>query len=141
MRRDGKLQRVPAAFEVREIPFADKPRTAMTVPWGDLATAYRSTGIPDITVFMAAKPAMIRAAKLSRFTGPLMGLPPVQRFLKARIEQRVKGPDAGERSRGKAEFWGRVTDGERSAEMTMTVPEGYSFTAEAALECVRRTES
>ena len=67
-----------------------------------------------------------------------MGLGPVQAFLKARIERRVQGPDAGERARGKAEFWGRVTDGAKSVEMTMTVPEGYSFTADAALECVRR---
>jgi short subunit dehydrogenase-like uncharacterized protein len=141
VRRDGKLVRVPAAFEVREIAFADKPRTAMSVPWGDLATAWRSTGIPDITVFMAAKPSVIRAAKVSRLTGPLIGLPPVQRFLQRRIERRVKGPDAGERARGRAEFWGRVTDGAESREMRMTIPEGYTFTAQAALECVRRVRA
>ena len=141
VRRDGKLQKVPAAHEVREVPFSDKPRTCMSVPWGDLATAFRSTNIPDITVFMSAKPSVIRAARLSRLTGPLLGLSPVQRFLKARIERSVKGPDAGERARGKAEFWGRVTDGEKSAEMTMTVPEGYSLTAEAAVECARRVMS
>lgn len=138
VRRGGKLTKVPAAFEVRTIPFHDKPRTAMSVPWGDLATAWRSTGIPDITVFMSAKPSVIRAARLSRLTGPLLGLPAVQRFLKRRIERQVKGPDAAERARGKAEFWGRATDGARTVEMTMTVPEGYSFTAEAAMECVRR---
>jgi len=138
VRRDGRLTKVPAAFEVRTVPFHDKPRTAMTVPWGDLATAFRSTGIPNITVFMSAKPSVIRAARMSRLTGPLLGLPFVQRFLKRRIEQRVKGPDAGERARGKAEFWGRATDGGKSVELTMTVPEGYSLTAEAALECARR---
>jgi len=42
----GKLVRVPPAHEVREIPFADKRRTAMSVPWGDVATAWRSTGSP-----------------------------------------------------------------------------------------------
>jgi short subunit dehydrogenase-like uncharacterized protein len=108
------------------------------VPRGDLATAYRSTGIPDITVFMAAKPSVVRAARLTRLTGPLLGLPAVQRFLARRIERRVQGPDASERARGKAEFWGRATDGEKAVEMTMTVPEGYSLTAEAALECARR---
>jgi short subunit dehydrogenase-like uncharacterized protein len=138
VRRGGKLVRVPPAFEVREISFADKRRTAMSIPWGDLATAWRSTRIPDITVFVAAKPSAIRAARLTRFTAPLLGLPPVQYFLKSRIERNVQGPGPEERARGGAQFWGRVRDGSRSVEMTMSVPEGYTLTATAALECVKR---
>ncbi len=155
VRRGGKLVKVPAAFEVRTVPFADRPRTAMSIPWGDVATAFRSTGIPDITVFMAARPALIRSAKLSRFTGALLGLAPVQAFLKNRIERSARGPNAEERARGSVQLWGRVSidappSGLRpspakpappcahSVEMTMTVPEGYTFTAEAALECARR---
>src|SRR5581483_1447538 len=138
VRRGGKLVRVPPAHEVREIPFADKPRMAMSIPWGDLATAFRSTRIPDITVFMAARASVIRAARLTRFTSPLLALAPVQSFLKSRVEKSVRGPDREERARGGAQFWGRVSDGSRSVEMTMTVPEGYTLTADAALECARR---
>jgi short subunit dehydrogenase-like uncharacterized protein len=138
IRRGGKLVRVPPAFEVREIPFADKRRTAMSIPWGDLATAWRSTQIPDITVFVAARASAIRAARLTRFTGPLLALPPVQLFLKSRIERSVRGPGPEERARGAAQFWGSVSDGSRAVEMTMSVPEGYTLTASAALECVKR---
>jgi short subunit dehydrogenase-like uncharacterized protein len=138
VRRGGKLVRVPPAFDVREISFADKRRTAMTIPWGDLATAWRSTQIPDITVYVAARASAIRAARLTRFTAPLLGLPPVQLFLKSRIERSVRGPGPEERARGAAQFWGCVSDGSRSVEMTMTVPEGYTLTASAALECVKR---
>lgn len=138
VRRGGKLVRVPQAHEVRQIPFADKPRTAMSIPWGDLATAWRSTQIPDITVFMAAKASVIRAARLTRFTAPLLALAPVQDFLKSRVERTVRGPDRDERARGGAQFWGRASDGGRSVEMTMTVPEGYTLTAASALECARR---
>jgi len=139
IRRGGKLVRVPPAYEVREIPFADKRRLAMTIPWGDLATAFRSTRIPDISVFVAARPAAIRAARWTRWTGPLLGLPPIQRLLKARVERSVRGPDAAERAKGGGQFWGRASDAARSVEMTMTVPEGYTLTAHAALECARRT--
>src|SRR3954465_1094021 len=45
VRRGGKLVRVPPAHEVREIDFADKRRLAMSIPWGDVATAWRSTRI------------------------------------------------------------------------------------------------
>lgn len=138
VRRGGKLVRVRPAAEVREIPFADKRRLAMSIPWGDVASAYRSTQIPDITVFMAAKPRVIRAARLTRLTGPLLGLPFVQQFLKAGVERNVRGPDREERARGAVQLWGRASDGTRSSELTMTVPEGYTLTTDAALECARR---
>ena len=138
VRRGGKLVRVPAAHEVRVIPFADKPRTAMSIPWGDVATAFRSTGIGDITTFIAASPATIRAARLTRPSAPLLRLAFVQRFLKRRIEARVRGPSAEERAAGSVQLWGRVSDGSRSVEMTMQTPEGYAFTAEAALQAARR---
>jgi short subunit dehydrogenase-like uncharacterized protein len=138
VRRGGELQAVPAAHEVREIPFADRTRTAMAIPWGDLATAWRSTRIPDITVYMAATPAQIRVVRLTRLAAPALAFEPVQRFLKARIERHVRGPDAARRARSSAELWGRVTEGARSFEMTMSVPDGYTLTAHAALECARR---
>jgi saccharopine dehydrogenase (NAD+, L-lysine-forming) len=141
VRRGGKLVPVPPAHEVREISFADKRRSAMAIPWGDVASAFRSTGIPDITVFMAAKPRVIRAARLTRFTAPLLALPFVQQFLKAGIERNVRGPDRDDRARGLVQLWGRASDGARSVEMTMTVPEGYTLTADAALECVRHVLS
>jgi saccharopine dehydrogenase (NAD+, L-lysine-forming) len=87
---------------------------------------------------MAAKPAMIRAARLTRFVAPLLGLAPVQSFLKGRVQRTVHGPDAGRRATGAVQLWGRVSDGTRAEELTMTVPEGYTFTAHAALECARR---
>ena len=154
VRRGGKLLRVAPAALVREIPFADRPRQAMSIPWGDLSTAYRSTGIPDITVFMAASPLAIRAAPFLRYGAPLLGLAPVQALLRARIERQVKGPDLDQRARGSGQFWGRVSarvastgavesglppsPPPQSVEMTMQIGDGYTLTAEAALECAAR---
>src|SRR5918911_4546585 len=59
VRRDGKLTSVPAAWKTREIDFGTGPLTATTIPWGDVATAYYSTGIPNIEVY-AAIPAGLR---------------------------------------------------------------------------------
>jgi short subunit dehydrogenase-like uncharacterized protein len=140
VRRGGKLQRVPGAWKVKEIRFADQSRTCMSVPWGDVATAWRSTKIPDITVYMAAKPSMISAAKLTRFTGPLLGLGVVQRYMKKKVE-RVRGPDDATRARSSAQFWGRVQGEGRSISMTLTVPDGYSLTADSAVECAIRAHA
>ncbi|MFX0083189.1 MAG: hypothetical protein ACFE94_15705 [Candidatus Hodarchaeota archaeon] len=37
--------------EVRKIRFSDKERTVRPVSWGDLSTAHRTTGIPNITTY------------------------------------------------------------------------------------------
>lgn len=138
VRRAGKLVAVPAAHEVRTIPFARKPRLAMAIPWGDLATAFRSTGIPDITVYMAAPPSLIRLARLTRLAAPLLGLAPVQRLLKSRVEKSVRGPSAEARARSRAELWGEATKGAQRVEAALEIPEGYTFTADAAVTCAQR---
>lgn len=135
----GRLVAVPVAWKTKTIPFADKPRLAMTIPWGDLATAWRSTGIPNIETYMAMSASAIAAARRTALVAPLLRLGPVQAFLKRRIEANVAGPSAAERSRERSQLWGRVTakDG-RSVEGTLETLEGYTLTAEAAVAAAKR---
>jgi short subunit dehydrogenase-like uncharacterized protein len=140
-RRGGKLVEIEPV--VRTVPFPRSgPRQAIAIPWGDLATAHRSTGIPDITVYMAMSAGAVRLARIQRLFAPALGLAPVQAFLKRLIERRVQGPGPAERERGSVELWGRAEDAQGNfAEGTMVVPEGYRFTAEAALACARRVRA
>jgi len=137
-RVDGKLVRVPPAWKTMTVPFPDKPRLAMTIPWGDLSTAFRSTGIPNIEVYMAVPPSAISAAKRSAFLAPVLSLGFVQDFLKARVERNVKGPTAEERRRERSFLWGRVSKGEREVTGTLETPEGYALTAETAVAIAER---
>jgi len=138
-RRDGRIVEVPAAWKQRTIPFHDKPRSAMTFPWGDVSTAYYSTGIPNIEVYLALPKRLVSAARLSRPLAPLLGTKPVQRFLARRIDSRPPGPSPRERETGRSELWGRVEapDG-RSAEATLTTIEGYTLTMLTAIDTARR---
>ncbi|MBW2465547.1 MAG: saccharopine dehydrogenase [Deltaproteobacteria bacterium] len=139
VRRNGWIESVPTAYKTRTIPFHDKLRSAMTIPWGDVSTAYFSTGIGNIEVFMALPQRVILAAKVSRPFGPLLGLGTVQRALKDRIDRGAPGPDEAARVRGRSELWGRVEGpAGRGLEGTLTTPEGYALTVQTALECVRR---
>jgi short subunit dehydrogenase-like uncharacterized protein len=139
-RVDGVLTRVPAAWKTRTVPFPDGPGTAMTIGWGDVATAYRSTRIPNIEVYMSVKESSIAAARRSRWLAPLLGLPPVQAFLKNRVEKTVKGggPNEEERNRTKSAFWGRVERGSASVEGTLVTMEGYTLTAETSARAAER---
>lgn len=139
IRRGGKIVGVPPAYDVREIPFRGKSRLAMTIPWGDVSTAYHSTGIPNIRVYMAMPPRMIQGAKLSRPFQRLLGAPPLQRLMKGWVDKNIEGPDAHTRAVGKAQVWGCASDDTgRRVEGTLETPEAYHLTALTAVEAVRR---
>src|SRR5438105_2833455 len=44
VRENGILKNVPAAWKTRAIDFGKGPIKAITIPWGDVATAFYSTG-------------------------------------------------------------------------------------------------
>ena len=98
VRRDGKLTPVPLAWKTRTVPFAHAERSAATIPWGDVYTAWVSTGIPDIEVYLSMPPATIRRLRRLRYVQPLLGTSWMQSFLRRRIEARVRGPDAERRA-------------------------------------------
>ena len=90
VRRNEVLTPVPSAWKTREVDFGRGPRMTMTIPWGDVSTAFHSTGIPNIEVYMALHPRLIRAAKVSRYLGPLLAARPVQAFLKQNPQANVR---------------------------------------------------
>jgi len=141
IRRDGRIVRVPIAWDVREIPFSIGKRTAMTIPWGDVSTAYYTTGIPNIRVYSAASPkAIARARRMARFA-PLLALTPVKRLAQKYADRRT-GPGEEKRAAGRMYLWGRAANADGAeVTMTMTTPEGYAFTVLSALAAVEHVVS
>jgi short subunit dehydrogenase-like uncharacterized protein len=111
----------------------------VTIPWGDVYTAYVSTGIPNIEVYMAMPPKAIRQLQWMRWFAPLLGLGPVQTLLKALIDRKVHGPDAIRLESTGSQVWGEAVNalGERVV-AELTTPNGYKLTAEAGVEIARR---
>lgn len=140
IRRGGKLIPVPSGWATREIDFGKGPVKAMLIPWGDVSTAWVSTGIPDIAVFMAAPLGMRFAAKASRYFGGLLGTELVRNFLKKHIDAGPAGPDAEQRRRGESHFWGEVrsASGQRMTSRLDTI-DGYGLTALTAWDIAKRT--
>lgn len=139
VRKNGVLTPVPVAWKERAIDFGNGPRTAICMPWGDVATAYHSTGIPDIEVYMTFPPAMVNALKAGRYLGWLFKLPGVAGLAKSRIRAGAPGPTPDERAQGRSYLWGRVEDDAgNSAEARLQTPEGYTLTAEASLLIIEK---
>lgn len=138
IRKDGKITSVQAAWKTREIDFGDGVvKRGVTIPWGDVATAYYSTGIPNIEVFTVVPPKIIKAMKISRYIGWLLATKPVNDYLQKKIP--AGGPSDDERGRGKTLLWGEASDlnGNR-VESRMQTPEGYTLTAIAALNIAEK---
>lgn len=140
VRIGGRIVPVPAAWRSREVDFGDgRPRPAVTIPWGDVSTAFHSTGIRNVEVFTAMSPAQRRSLVASRYLGWLLRSAPVRRTLVRRIRGRGAGPDAARRARGATYLWGEVRDDrDRVASSRLRCPEGYTLTAMTAVECARR---
>lgn len=139
VRRDGALVERPLGALAREIDFGTGPVGAVSIPWGDVSTAYHSTGIPNIEVYVAAPAAVRFGMKLSAPFGPLLRSEALQNFLKRRVQSAAPGPSEAERARGKTAFWAEASDDTGTRVVSrQTSPEGYSLTIETALESVQR---
>jgi short subunit dehydrogenase-like uncharacterized protein len=139
VRRHGILRPVPTAWRKRQIDFGTGPVTAITIPWGDVSTAYYSTGIPNIEVYTAAPLRLRIAAYASRSLGWLLGSRPVQAMLRRRIHAGPAGPTAEQRSRGQTYLWGEAVDATgRKVVSRIQGPDGYTLTVRAALAVVER---
>jgi short subunit dehydrogenase-like uncharacterized protein len=143
IRRQGRIVPVPVAFDVREVDFGGPAgglrRTTMTIPWGDVSTAWHTTGIPNIRVYTGVPPRVIRRARRWTWLLPLTAYAPVKRFLQRQVDRRAPGPSAEARATTRVHLWGEVRNAAgRTLTATLETPEAYALTAVSAVECAVR---
>jgi short subunit dehydrogenase-like uncharacterized protein len=147
VRRDGKLQQIPFGQGLGEVQFSDRRRAVLPIPWGDLETAFHTTGIPNIRTSLAIPGGVARglprAAPVLPVLMRLLARPWPRRAVLALLESQVAGPDERARSEGRAYLWARASarDG-RSTEAWLETCDGYAFTAQSvvlAVEALART--
>jgi len=139
VRREGRVETVPVAYERRRFQFPTGERTAVTVPWGDVSAAYYSTGIPNIEVYAGVPDRVASAMARSRRLVPVLAAGPVRRAAEAVAGRLVSGPTAEERAQSETHIWGEVTaaDG-TAARARLRTPDTYDLTTATAVEAARR---
>jgi len=137
IRRDGRIVTVPMGTRTRQIDFGQGMRTAMAFPWGDVSTAYYTTGIKNIEVFIAVPPALLWGAWMGNLLAPLLGLAPMQAALKKGAST-ITGPTAEARAFSPCYVWGEVRNaaGEVRTARIRTA-NGYDVTIHGALAVAR----
>jgi short subunit dehydrogenase-like uncharacterized protein len=139
IRKDGRLLRVPAASEKRDIVYWPglKPKMSVIFPWGDVSTAFYTTGVPNIRFFIAIQPGFVALLRAGPALGPLLTLRPVQNGLQALAQRFVKGPDDATREGSNYYLWGRARNAAgKTHELRMKTPNGYTLTVDSALKAV-----
>jgi short subunit dehydrogenase-like uncharacterized protein len=139
VRRGGELTSIAPGSLTRPIDLGGGEVPCLAISWGDVSTAWYTTGIPDIEVYLALPEKLIRKISWGGRLGPLLQWSLVQRFLKWRIDATVRGPSPETLERSSTRVWGEVEaeDGSRLS-MTLTCPNGYSLTAEAGVDLALR---
>ena len=138
-RINGDMVKVPLAWKTRSFDKNGEKRLAMTIPWGDVYTAFISTGIPNIEVYMCVPPSTIENLRKIRRLGPLLGFSLVQKMLKAQIDKKVRGPDEEKRKDAETWIWGEVSDAAgRQVSGILKTPNGYTLTVLSALGVVNK---
>jgi short subunit dehydrogenase-like uncharacterized protein len=138
IRRDGVLASISQPGHAR-FDFGRGPSDAIGVSWGDVATAYCTTGIPNVEVYFEATPATLGLDLWNRGFGWLLKNPALQNLARGQLGWLPEGPSAPERARRRAAIVARVEDeGGQCVEARLETPEAYTFTAASALAIARR---
>jgi short subunit dehydrogenase-like uncharacterized protein len=126
----------------RWIDFGNGVEPCVPVSWGDVATAFHTTGATNITIYFR-RTSLLRAADvLGSMFGPVMRSRVGQNGLAAIVRRFPEGPSRAERVRHRATIWAETIDSSgKSFRALLSTPDPYDFTASCALEISSRISS
>lgn len=143
IRKDGKIISRPLGQKGMWVDFSTggviKKIFVMSIPWGDISTAYSTTGIPNIESYTGISRKVYYLLKLQFLFNWLLRTNFVRNYLKKKINRRPAGPSDEQRNKAICLVWGRATDAAgKMATASLSGPEGYSLTMLATLIIVQK---
>jgi short subunit dehydrogenase-like uncharacterized protein len=139
VRLNGKLVKKPLGHKSMTVDFGIKKIFVMTIPWGDISTAYTTTGIPNIETFTRASTKTVSLLKWQWLFNWILKLPFVKKYQLKKIKSKPEGPDKATREKATTLVWGKVWDDKGvSYSATLSGPEGYALTAMSSVLIVEK---
>ncbi|MBN8652153.1 MAG: saccharopine dehydrogenase NADP-binding domain-containing protein [Cytophagales bacterium] len=134
IRVNRKLINLALGEKSMEVDFGVFKTPTLCIPWGDIATAWRSTGIPNIEVYTGVTSRMIKNVKRIKYINWLLKKRWVKRFLLKRIDNQKTGPSDEKRESGRSFLWGKVwDDAGTQVESRLETLSGYALTARTSV--------
>jgi len=134
IRENGSLVRIELGDKSMEVDFGSFKTPTLCIPWGDISTAWRSTGIPNIEVYTGATANMIKNAKRTRYINWFLRMQWVKKIMLKKIDKQKPGPSDEKRESGRSFLWGKVSDASgKTFETRLETVSGYTLTAKTAV--------
>lgn len=134
IRRNGRLEIIPQLSVKKRVRIQGQEHSFFAIPWGDVFTAYYSTGIENISVFFSIPEA---AANFISFFAPftsLLKLEPVLQATGSIVDIMIEGPNKQKREEGRSFIWGEIENSNGEVLMLQyETREGYRLTVDASL--------
>lgn len=139
IRRDGKLTRVPLGHQTMDINFDGKNLLCMAIPWGDVATAFYTTSIPNIEVYIPTSKKTVRKLNYQFLFNWLLRIDFIKKMALKKIKKMPEGPTEERREKSVMQLWGEVSNarGEQKTARFST-PNGYTLTAISSLHIAQK---
>lgn len=117
-----------------QVDFGSGPVTVYATTWGDIVTAWHSTAIPSIEVFVDASPALQKILNMAPFMRRILASPIGKPLINWQLRSMPPGPNETMRQTVRARVFGRVTNPQgQETELRLETPEGYRLTAMTAV--------
>ncbi len=134
MRKENQLVPFTLGEDVLELDFGKFTTKTTRIQWGDISTAWRSTGIPTIEVFAGADESAIQNLKMSNYLGWLLRKRWLKDFILGRIDKGKSGPSEHDLHNGRCYLRGMVWDAEGNIRTSLfNGPNAYLLTAKTAV--------
>jgi short subunit dehydrogenase-like uncharacterized protein len=132
VRRDGKIVTIPMGSLSRQIDFGAGVKWAPAIPWGDVATSFYTTGIPNVEVYVATSPKVKRGLTIVNLLRPILKLTVMQNIMKSRVPS--KGPSEQKREQTPVYVWGEARNAKGdTVTMRLKTANGYDITVTGSL--------
>ena len=126
----------------RCINFGTGDEPCLPVSWGDVATAFHSTGVGNVTVYLRRTKLLQLAEGSGKLFGSSLQSRTAQNLLASMVRRFPEGPSPAERHRHRSTIWAEASDtAGKSTKATLSTPDAYDFAANSALEIASRIVS
>ncbi len=123
----------------RWIDFGTANEPCVPLSWGDVSTAFYSTGVGNVTVYFRRTNLLRSTDAARKVLGPLLRSSLGQRGLAAIVRKFPEGPSQARRSLQRPTVWAQaVSPSGDSFTASLATPDAYDFTANSALEIASR---
>lgn len=139
VRENGEIIKKPLGHKGMWVDFGTNKSFVMTIPWGDVATAYYTTGIPGIENYVHVNPWIYSLLKFQILFNWLLRKEWFRNIVRKKINSLPPGPSDEMRAKARSYIWGEAANekGEK-VQARMIGPDGYTLTAHISLIIIQK---